>query len=99
MGLGLRVCGVHTEIACQLCRHFFWHTLMLWPDELPNPSVLVLSAQDDLVPSDLVCKQLANSPEHVQVLVHSKLGHGHFIFNQKWQDTIIAKYKEALAKS
>lgn len=69
---------------------------MLWPDELPNPSVLVLSGKDDLVPSTLVRKQLANSPPYVKVLMNENLYHGHFLFVPKWQDTIIATYKEAL---
>lgn len=69
---------------------------MLWPNELPNPSVLVLSAKDDLVPCALVQKQLESAPSYVRVLTHPDLFHGHFLFQPTWQDAIIATYKGAL---
>ena len=48
-------------IAEAICRHFWWHTLMLWPDELPPGTVLSLSLHDELVPSELVQKQLEDA--------------------------------------
>ena len=69
---------------------------MLWPDELPDPSVLVLSGKDDLVPSLLVSQMLASAPEHVKVLYHPGLYHGHFLFNRTWQDTIVQTFKAAV---
>lgn len=46
-------------IAEAICRHFWWHTMILWPHELPPSSVLLLSVDDDLVPCSLVRRQLA----------------------------------------
>ena len=83
-------------IAATFCRHFWWHTLMLWPWELPEPSVLVLSGQDALVPSELVWKQLETAPAHVHVLQRDEMHHGHFLIRPKWQDVIVAKFKEVL---
>ena len=45
-------------IADAICRHFWWHTLMLFPDELPRGTVVSLSCDDELVPCALVRKQL-----------------------------------------
>jgi pimeloyl-ACP methyl ester carboxylesterase len=83
-------------IAATFCRHFWWHTLMLWPWELPDPSVFVLSGKDDLVPSELVHKQLEGAPSHVHVLTHPDLYHGHFLFRPAWQAVIVARFKAAL---
>ena len=41
-------------IAHAFCRRFVWHRDCLWPQDLPPASLLVLAAQDDLVPSNLV---------------------------------------------
>ena len=45
-------------IADAICRHFWWHTLMLFADELPRGTVVSLSLDDELVPCALVQKQL-----------------------------------------
>lgn len=43
---------------CDPCRLFHWSELMLWPQDLPCNSLVVLSGADDLVPSELVMAQL-----------------------------------------
>lgn len=74
---------------------------MLWPWELPEPTVLVLSTKDALVPSELVRKQLRSggvdweSGGTVKVLERS-VHHGHFLFMPKWQDTIVETFQAAL---
>ena len=87
-------------IASTFCRHFFWHTLMLWPWELPDASVLVLSTRDALVPSELVKKQLEyglkGGRAHKVRVLEKNLHHGYFLFLPKWQDTIIKTYKDAV---
>ena len=40
------------------CRKFVWHRECLWPEELPAACMLVLAAEDDLVPSKLVREML-----------------------------------------
>jgi hypothetical protein len=37
-------------IAETMCRKFWWHTFMTWPDLLPKATIVVLSAMDNLVP-------------------------------------------------
>jgi hypothetical protein len=44
-----------------ICRHFWWHTLMLWPDELPEGTVVSLAVDDELVPCSLVQRHLEES--------------------------------------
>jgi hypothetical protein len=86
-------------IAATFCRHFWWHTLMLWPWELPERTVLVLSTRDALVPSELVQKQLkaggAVAGGSLRVL-EKDLHHGHFLFRPKWQDEIVETFREVL---
>ena len=45
------------------CRKFVWHRECLWPEELPEPCLLVLAAEDDLVPSKLL-RQLLQTINH-----------------------------------
>ena len=40
-----------------------WHRECLWPEELPEPCLLVLAAEDDLVPSKLL-RQLLQTVNH-----------------------------------
>jgi hypothetical protein len=90
-------------IASTFCRHFFWHTLMLWPWELPEPTVLVLSSKDALVPSPLVKRQLLSGltgrRAHAVKVLEKDLHHGYFLLHPSWQDTIIATYRAALLEA
>mmetsp|Transcript_17579 Transcript_17579/g.52802 ORF Transcript_17579/g.52802 Transcript_17579/m.52802 type:complete len:1028 (-) Transcript_17579:267-3350(-) len=74
-------------IAASFCRSFHWHELMLWPEDMAGaPSLVVLSARDDLVPFDLVRAQLAASKEcGVEVVVHPTAGHGGFLVDEAFQ--------------
>ena len=49
---------------------------MLWPEDMPAASTISLSANDDLVPCDLVRAQMEASPKGAKVLVHPTAGHG-----------------------
>ena len=54
--------------AQSFCRKFVWHRECLWPEELPNAAMLVLAAEDDLVPSALVRAMLAKMNHPCEVL-------------------------------
>lgn len=62
--------------AQSFCRKFVWHRECLWPEELPGAAMLVLAAQDDLVPSALVRAMLArtNHPCEVPPLLFNVTG-------------------------
>lgn len=57
---GLTACH---HLLQSFCRKFVWHRECLWPEELPEPCLLVLAAEDDLVPSKLL-RQLLQSINH-----------------------------------
>jgi SRSO17 transposase len=76
---------------------------MLWPWELPDASVLVLSSRDALVPSELVKKQLQyglkDGRAHKVRVLEKDLHHGYFLLFPKWQDKIISTYRDAVDES
>jgi hypothetical protein len=65
---------------------------MLWPEDMPRGRTLVvLSAHDDLVPVELVSRQLAAAAAadggrpRARVLLHPTAGHGGFLVDQPFQ--------------
>lgn len=94
-------------IAEAFCRRFWWHTLMLWPDELPPVTILSLSHQDELVPCELVQRQLqrdmkpeggmnGHTTEHVLEVVVSPGEHGAFVMKPGLQDRLLKQYERAI---
>ncbi len=75
------------------CRKFCWHSLMLWPEDMPKATTISLSANDDLVPKDLVVAQLEASPLPVKVIVHPTAGHGGYLLDQQFQENLIQEVK------
>ncbi|KAK9804242.1 hypothetical protein WJX72_002946 [[Myrmecia] bisecta] len=61
-------CSRDLGIAEAFCRNFIWHSLMLWPDDLPVRTLLCMGARDDLVPAGLVRAQLAHAGSTAQVV-------------------------------
>ena len=57
-------------LAQSFCRKFVWHRECLWPQELPAACMLVLAAEDDLVPSKLVREMLQNMGHPCEVGCH-----------------------------
>ncbi|CAL8466496.1 g6032 [Coccomyxa elongata] len=84
-------------VAESFCRKFVWHRECLWPEELPEPCLLVLAAEDDLVPSKLL-RQLLQSINHpCEVMYHPTLGHGGFLLSHKWRRQILSQIKVMVA--
>ena len=71
------------------CRKFLWHELMLWPEDMPANSLVVLSHNDDLVPSPLVAAHLAESHPGAVVLYHPTAGHGGFLLDRPFQQQMV----------
>ena len=76
------------------CRKFCWHSLMLWPEDMPQATTVSLSAYDDLVPADLVKAQLEASPLPANVLVHPTAGHGGYLLDQQYQENLISEVQK-----
>lgn len=99
-------------IAETFCRHFWWHTLTLWPDELTAPTVLLLSNNDDLVPCELVQRQVHASltepgaapaapgpPPRDAVRVFVTGGtHGAFLVKNALQRELIIEWRHLIAR-
>jgi len=94
-------------IAEAFCRRFWWHTLMLWPDELPPATILSLSHQDELVPCELVQRQLQQdmttqadpdfvSRDRVLSVVVTPGQHGAFVMKPGLQDRLLQQYRQAI---
>jgi hypothetical protein len=78
---------IHTAAAVQ--RNFFWTKLNLWPQEVPEHAVMVLSGKDDLVPVPHV-EAMLRTETKARVLVKPGYKHADFLFDTAWQDTIVA---------
>ena len=71
------------------CRKFAWHELMLWPEDMPRHALVVLSHNDDLVPSPLVAAHLAQARPGAAVLYHPSAGHGGFLLDLPFQAQMV----------
>ncbi|PRW60464.1 expressed protein isoform A [Chlorella sorokiniana] len=79
------LCSRDLTISQAFCRKFLWSELMLWPQDLPRRSLVVLSGCDDLVPSELVMAQLKLAGHPAKVMHHPDLGHGGILLAPQWQ--------------
>ena len=78
------------------CRKFLWHELMLWPCDMPAHALVVLSHNDDLVPSPLVAAQLAQQHANATVLYHPTAGHGGFLVDLPFQRQMVQVRRRSL---
>lgn len=49
---------------------------MLWPDDMPSKAVISVSANDDLVPAELVRAHLRATESSATVMLHPSAAHG-----------------------
>lgn len=101
-----RMLGRDLIIAETFCRSFFWHKLMLWPCEFPPVTVVCLSYDDDLVPCELVQKQLKEdmqpqpkgSDRKLDVIL-SKGPHGAFLALAEIQDRMLLSFRDGIQQA
>ncbi|GMH33240.1 hypothetical protein BSKO_01074 [Bryopsis sp. KO-2023] len=82
------------SISASVSRGFQWTALNLWPELLPQRSVIVLSENDDLVPIGDVKTLFANTG--ATILSHPQHQHGSFVVDGNWQDTILRQVARVL---
>jgi hypothetical protein len=85
-------------LAQTFCRKFCWHSLMLWPEDMPEATSIVMSGNDSLVPTDLAAAQLKASSSKASVILHPTAMHGGFLLDPKFQLRLIEEVK-ALANA
>jgi pimeloyl-ACP methyl ester carboxylesterase len=85
-------------VAEAFCRRFAWHRECLWPQDSPDRgrTLLVLAAQDDLVPCELVTRVLAASRPDVRVALHPHAGHGGILLHHAWRRDVLALAAEVI---
>ncbi len=71
------------------CRKFSWHRVMLWPQDLPANTAVVMSQQDFLLPNALIHAQLSASGLQIPVRTYSGSGHGGFLLDFRYQSYLI----------
>lgn len=90
------LCSRDLTIAQAFCRKFQWSELMLWPQDLPRRSLVVLSGRDDLVPSELVMAHIKLTGHPAQVMHHPDLGHGGILLCPPWQAQFVQNLRAML---
>lgn len=80
-------------ISHAFCRRLHWGEVMLWPEDLPENSLVVLSGKDDLVPSQYVMAQLKEAQHPAKVMYHKKHGHGGVLLDPKWATQVLLEVK------
>ena len=83
--------------AASVCRRFYWAQLNLWPDQLPPKTLVVLSANDELVPVDESLVMLRELAQNAKVMLHSDHAHADFIKDTIWQDQVVKETVRMLA--
>lgn len=73
-----------------------WHRECLWIEEIPEHSLLVLAAADDLVPSALVCATIKHLNSSCQTMLHPVHGHGGFLLDTPWRKQMMARITEVV---
>ena len=67
---------------------------MLWPEDMPKATTVSLSANDDLVPKDLVLAQLEASPLAIKIIMHPTAGHGGYLLDQQFQENLVEEVRK-----
>lgn len=73
-----------------LRRHRSWRSLMLWPEEMPDATVVALSGNDDLVPSVQIERAMRVAGKG-RVLTHPQGVHGSVVIDRQWQALVVAE--------
>jgi pimeloyl-ACP methyl ester carboxylesterase len=69
------------------CRKFHWSELQIWPEDLPETSLICLSGKDTFLPATAARKQFEGRPG-VTIMYHPDLGHGQMLLRTNWMSQI-----------
>ena len=71
---------------------------MLWPEDMPASCTVSLSANDDLVPCELVHAQLKAATNGAKVLVHPTAGHGGYLVDHEYQTVLLREVRNLASR-
>lgn len=83
------LCSRELTMSETFCRRFFWSALTIWPQELPQNSLVVLSERDDLVASDVIQQLCSSANCPAKVLVRPGGLHGDVLLHPAWQRDVM----------
>lgn len=75
-----------------------WHSLMLWPEDLPKQAVISAAAADDLVPAQLIARQLEVAGSDATFMLHPTAGHGGFLLDADYQARLVESMQKLLVQ-
>ncbi len=71
-----------------LCRGFWWTDYCLFPHSIPDRSLIIVGARDDLVPVKHV-ERMIRKETGAQILMHPHHAHAEFVTDLEWQEEIM----------
>lgn len=77
-------------IAKCLHRRLFWNESVLFPEQLPEGSTIVLGERDHVLPArDIYTSAQALASDHVQTIMLDSIDHGVFLFHPKSLERVV----------
>eukprot|EP00475_Leptophrys_vorax_P041145 TRINITY_DN77526_c0_g1_i1.p1 TRINITY_DN77526_c0_g1~~TRINITY_DN77526_c0_g1_i1.p1 ORF type:complete len:825 (+),score=16.65 TRINITY_DN77526_c0_g1_i1:259-2475(+) len=91
------LCSRELQVATAICRRFAWQEYQVWGDELPAASLVMLSGDDQLVPSPAVQRHLAQ--HSVEMIYNDGFHHAEFLTRPDVQQQFVLSFVAACGKS
>lgn len=83
------LCSRDLTLTQTFCRKFNGMEAQIWPQDLPDETLIVLSGKDHLIPSELVKQQFSQSRTSIKVLCNELHPHGGFLFDMKSMNVVV----------
>ncbi|GBF96822.1 hypothetical protein Rsub_09678 [Raphidocelis subcapitata] len=78
------------HVAASLSRRFFWTDIILWENQIPPGTLVVLSGRDALLAARETALWLEWHAPRVLVMVNPRLAHAQLLVDLPWQRRVIA---------
>ncbi|GJP49123.1 hypothetical protein CLOM_g8378 [Closterium sp. NIES-68] len=90
------LCSRELQVARSICRGFSWQEYLVWGDELPPASLVMLAGDDQLVPSPQVQSHLAR--HNVNVIYNDGFQHAQYLTRPDVQHKFVMAFAATCAK-
>ncbi|CAI5510191.1 unnamed protein product [Closterium sp. Naga37s-1] len=90
------LCSRELQVARSICRGFSWQEYLVWGDELPPASLVMLAGDDQLVPSPQVQSHLAR--HNVNVIYNDGFQHAEYLTRPDVQHKFVMAFAATCAK-